>query len=100
MAPLGAYALPVEVVPFAAPALLPKLADLGCDARIRSGDDGAPFRTDENNLIVDCPFGAIDDPEGLARTLDALPGVVEHGLFIGLAERALIGTTDGVEEIT
>ncbi|MEM7224240.1 MAG: ribose-5-phosphate isomerase RpiA [Pseudomonadota bacterium] len=99
VATLGAYALPVEVVPFAAPALLPKLADLGCAARIRTADDGAPFRTDENNLIVDCPFGAIQDPEALARRLDAMPGVVEHGLFIGLAERALIGTDDGVREI-
>ena len=64
VATLGAFALPVEVVPFAAPALLPKLAALGCDSRLRMTGHGAPFRTDENNLIIDCPFGAIEDPEG------------------------------------
>ena len=97
---LGAYPLPVEVVPFAAHALLPKLAALGIPAQVRTGADGEPYRTDENNLIIDCSHGTIEAPEALARSLDAMPGVVEHGLFIGLAERAIIGTEDGIEELT
>ena len=96
---LGAFPLPVEVVPFVAPALQPKLAALGCQAELRKGADGTPYRTDENNVIIDCAFGRIADPEALARRLDAMPGVVEHGLFIGLAERAIVGIEDGVTEV-
>ena len=95
---LGAYPLPVEVTPFAATALVVRLAGLGCTARLRLVGD-APFVTDEGNNIVDCDFGRIDDPAALAGALSAVVGVVEHGLFIGLAERALIGTETGVEQI-
>ena len=58
--------------------------------------DGAPVRTDGGNLIYDLPCGVIDDPQALAFALKGLTGVVEHGLFLGLAERALIGTDSGV----
>jgi ribose 5-phosphate isomerase A len=58
--------------------------------------DGAPVRTDGGNLIYDLPCGVIDDPEALAGVLKRLTGVIEHGLFLGLAERALIGTDSGV----
>ena len=100
VARLGAFPLPVEVVPFAAPALLPRLADLGCQAQVRVDGTGTPFRTDERNLIIDCAFGQIADPESLATRLAAMPGVVEHGLFIGLAKCALVGGADGVEKVT
>ncbi len=99
VARLGAFPLPVEVVPFAAPALLPKLAAFGCEANLRGADDGGPFVSDEGNHIIDCSFGAIEDPEALARQLNAMPGVVEHGLFLGIAERVLLGGEDGVEEL-
>ncbi len=99
VARLGAFPLPVEVVPFAAPAILPRLAAFGCDAKLRSTGDGGPFVSDEGNHIIDCSFGAIEDPESLARQLNAIPGVVEHGLFLGIAERVLLGGADGVEEL-
>ena len=96
---LGAFKLPVEVVQFAAPALKPKLEALDCTPVIRMTKDGAPFETDERNYIYDCDFGKISDPEGLALTLSTMPGVVEHGLFIGFADLVLIGTDAGVEVI-
>ncbi len=93
---LGAFKLPVEVIPFAAGALLPKLEALGADVSIRQ-KDGTDFKTDENNLIIDCAFGEIDDPEEIALTLSLMPGVVEHGLFIDMADLVLIGTENGVK---
>ncbi|MCG8692778.1 MAG: ribose-5-phosphate isomerase RpiA [Minwuiales bacterium] len=98
VAQLGAFALPVEVVPFAAAALRPRLERLGCTAALRGGD-ASPFITDEGNHILDCSFGTIAEPPALAAKIGAIPGVVEHGLFIGMAERAIIGGPDGVEEI-
>ncbi len=97
---LGRFPLPVEVIPFAAPALTPRLEALGGDARPRVGADGEPFVTDEGHHILDAAFGEIADPEALARRLADMPGVVEHGLFIGLAERAIFGIDTGVEELT
>ncbi len=94
---LGAFKLPVEVIPFAADALMPKMEALGCKPAIREGN-GIPFRTDENNLIIDCAFEQIDDPEELALVLSLMPGVVEHGLFIDLADIVLIGTEDGIKK--
>ncbi len=96
---LGAFKLPVEVVRFAAGALKPKLEALGSVPTLRLAKDGTPFLTDEGNYIYDCAFGKIDDPEELALTLSTMPGVVEHGLFIGYADLVLIGTDDGVEVI-
>lgn len=96
---LGAFKLPVEVVRFAAGALKPKLEALGSTPTLRLAKDGTPFLTDEGNYIYDCAFGNIDDPEELALTLSTMPGVVEHGLFIGYADLVLIGTDDGVEVI-
>ena len=97
---LGAFKLPVEVVRFAAPALQPKLEALGSTPVLRMARDGNPFVTDEGNYIYDCDFGKIDDPSGLALTLSTMPGVVEHGLFIGYADIVIIGTDDGVEVTT
>ncbi|MFC4271781.1 ribose-5-phosphate isomerase RpiA [Sneathiella chungangensis] len=99
VARLGAFKLPVEVIRFAAPALKPKLEALGSTPILRQGKDGNPFVTDEGNYIYDCDFGVIDDPEGLALELSTMPGVVEHGLFIGYADLVLIGTDSGVEVI-
>ncbi len=93
---LGAFKLPVEVIPFASGALLPKMEALGAEPSIRMNGD-EPFRTDENNLIIDCAFGQIEDPEAIALTLSLMPGVVEHGLFIDMADLVLIGTDEGVK---
>lgn len=81
---LGAFPLPVEVVPFAASQVLASIAKLGCKPVARISAGGGEFRTDENNVILDCPFGQINDPEALAAELASIPGVVEHGLFLGL----------------
>lgn len=94
---LGAFKLPVEVIPFASGALLPRIEALGCDPVIRM-KDGQPFKSDENNLIIDCDFGKIEDAESLALILSNMAGVVEHGLFLDLADIVLIGTENGVEK--
>lgn len=105
VAVLGAFPLPVEVVRFglaSTHAMIGALADeAGCsgEIRLRKGKDGAPFVTDNGNYILDCDFGRIDEPEILSDVLLAVPGVVEHGLFIGFADAALIGGPNGVERI-
>jgi ribose 5-phosphate isomerase A len=98
---LGAAPLPVEVTAFGhrltAVRLARAIAEVGIETvpvlRMR---DGAPVRTDGGNLIYDAPCAAIDDPDALAAAIKAVTGVVDHGLFLGFAERALIGTDDGV----
>ena len=105
VARLGKFPLPVEVLEFghAATALRLKaaLAALGhgnapVTLRMR---DGALFRSDNGNPIYDCALGAIDDAPRLAAALDAIPGIAEHGLFVGIAHTLLIARPDGVEVI-
>lgn len=86
---LGKFPLPVEVIRFAQALLIKRIRELGADVQIRTGADGKPFVTDEHNHILDCRFGQIPDADGLARKLSDMPGVVEHGLFIGMASVAL-----------
>jgi ribose 5-phosphate isomerase A len=95
------YPLPIEVVAFGHRTILRRieagLADCGIAAepklRVR---DGAPVRTDNGNLIYDAACGAIIDPPAVEASLKSITGVVDHGLFLNLAERALVGTDDGV----
>jgi ribose 5-phosphate isomerase A len=96
---LGTFPLPVEIIDFARTVLEKKIGALGAATKHRMKSDGRPFVTDEGHHILDCSFGRIDDPVALARELDSLPGVVEHGLFIGLAKVALVGHGDRVEEL-
>jgi ribose 5-phosphate isomerase A len=97
----GRFPLPIEVVAFGAATTARRIdavlagQGIGAQAVLRL-KDGAPVRTDGGNLIYDAACGAIADPAGLAAALKQVTGVVEHGLFLGLAERALIGTDDGV----
>ena len=91
---LGAFPLPVEVVPFGWQMTRKRLRDLGCDARFRASDN-APFVTDNGNYILDCSFGAIEDPPALEREIVGTCGVVECGIFTGLATRIIIGKSDG-----
>jgi ribose 5-phosphate isomerase A len=91
VAVLGAAPLPVEVVRFGWAATGRHVAALGGVPELRRGVDGAPLVTDEGHYLFDCRFGAIAQPAELAAALAAIPGVVEHGLFIGLARTALIG---------
>lgn len=101
VAVLGAFPLPVEIIPMARQPLSYRLAALGAVVTLRQTAEGEPFRTDEDHWILDCAFGpSITDPPGLAQTLSALPGVVEHGLFCGMAECVYLGTGDQVLTIT
>jgi ribose 5-phosphate isomerase A len=102
---LGAFPLPLEVIPFGAVATTKRIAEVasayGCEGKIarRCDSYGEPFFTDSENFIYDCTFGRIPDPDGLARELNLIPGVVETGLFIGIATAALVGTPSGVDMI-
>ena len=96
---LGKFPVPVEVIKFAEALVAKKIAALGAAVTARGAASGKPFTTDEGNHILDCNFGQIADPAALARELEGMPGVVEHGLFIGMAAVALIGRGDGVIEL-
>jgi len=95
--PLDA-AVPVEVLPDAVPVVERELEALDGTPELRAAErkDG-PVVTDNGNLVVDCAFGAIADAEALAADLSALPGVVEHGLFVGLADEIHVGSEDAVD---
>lgn len=98
---LGSRApLPVEVIPFATPVVLRRLTLLGGNAVLRCTADGLPFVTDEDNYILDYHCGPIPDPAWLDRTLLSIPGVVEHGLFLGMADIALIADEDDIRVLT
>jgi ribose 5-phosphate isomerase A len=96
---LGAFPLPVEVVPFGWQQVAARIKELGAQAGLRTRSDGKPFVTDAHHYILDCRFGEIRDPPALARALDAIVGVVEHGLFIDLADRVILAEGDRVREI-
>ena len=101
---LGAFALPVEVVAFGHGSTAARIAAVlregGFDPAPRLRErDGAVVSTDNGGVIYDLPLGRIEDPEGLGRALKALTGVVEHGLFTGLASEALIGEPSGVRRL-
>jgi ribose 5-phosphate isomerase A len=72
--------------------------ELGGESELRQAErkDG-PVVTENGNLVMDCTFGPIAEPAGLAAELSAVPGVVEHGLFVGLADEVVVGSADGVE---
>jgi ribose 5-phosphate isomerase A len=101
VAKLGKFPLPIEVVAFGheitALRICDALAecDLGVAPRLRM-KDGAPVTTDGGNLIYDAACGRIEDPAQLADALKSVTGVVDHGLFLDLADVALVGTPDGV----
>ena len=94
---LGPFGLPVEVIPFAVPVVSRAIEQLGGRPTLRVRD-GQPFMTDENNRILDCDFGGIDAPSTLAARLNAIPGVVEHGLFCDMTEVVLIGRGGAVDK--
>jgi ribose 5-phosphate isomerase A len=93
------WALPVEVVPFGWGAQARWIAGLGATVSLRRRDDGELLTTDQGNYLLDCTFGPIDDPEGLAARLAARAGIVEHGLFLGLATDLIVAGADGIRHI-
>jgi ribose 5-phosphate isomerase A len=101
---LGRFPLPIEVVAFGHATTAGRIGaalkacgmDIEPKLRLR---DGSPLITDSGNVIYDAPCGAIPDPAALAAALKAITGVVEHGLFLGLAQTALLGTEGGVQTL-
>lgn len=98
VAAIGAAKLPVEVLPFAYGFVRHKLAGLGAEVVLR-GDGGVPYRTDQDNLVLDCHFGAIEDPQALDAALSAIPGVLGHGLFLREVGSAIIAAHGQVTRI-
>ena len=100
---LGAFPLPVEVVPFGLTAtrghIEKTFESLGLSGKIVLRGGASPFVTDGGHFILDCALGAIPDPERLAAALSTIPGVVEHGLFIGYARAAFIAGAESVETL-
>jgi len=98
---LGKFPLPIEVVAFGHKTTMARICDaltecdLGVAPRLRM-KDGAPVKTDGGNLIYDAACGRIEEPALLAAALKSVTGVVDHGLFLDLADMALVGTPDGV----
>ncbi len=93
------WPVPVEVVPFGWSQTARALRVLGCDAKLRGPSEDQPDQTDNGNYLLDCRFPAIDHPAALEQKIDAVPGVVACGLFIGLAHRLVIGHPDGRCEV-
>jgi len=91
---LGAFRVPVEVLAFGQRQTAAALRALGARVELRRRD-GAVVLTDNDNLVLDCDFGPIADPARLEREIDAIPGVIESGLFVGLAGRVLVGDRSG-----
>lgn len=92
----SSFALPVEVVPFGWRSQAEFLQSLGASVTLRVGQDDDPFRTDQNNFILDCDFGPMADPAGLASRLEQRAGIVEHGLFLALATDLIVAGKRGI----
>lgn len=85
---LGAFPLPVEVVPFGYEMTMKHIQDLGCSPKLRQSN-GIPFLSDNGNYIFDCSFPLIEHPGELEKSLNLIPGVVENGLFVGMADKVI-----------
>jgi ribose 5-phosphate isomerase A len=93
------HAVPVEVLAFGWRSQLRYITSLGAQVEVRRKADGTPFMTDSGNMILDCCFGPIDDAPGLAAALSARSGVVEHGLFLGMATDLIIAGRNGIRHL-
>jgi ribose 5-phosphate isomerase A len=102
VAALGAFPLPIEVTPFGYLATLKAVENTiaavqrGGPLKQRMGKDGHAFVTDGGHWIIDAQLGRIDDPKALAHALSGIPGVMEHGLFVGMAQLVIIAGSNGV----
>ena len=97
--PLGRFPLPVEVIQMALPIVTRKLAAFGVNPKLRHRPDGSRYITDEGNYILDCACGEIANPAKTAAEIRGIAGVVEHGLFLGMASVALIASDQGVVKV-
>ncbi|UCC33228.1 MAG: ribose 5-phosphate isomerase A [Candidatus Bathyarchaeota archaeon] len=92
--------LPIEILSFALPTVMPKIQGIGGNPILRETQDKTgPFVTDNGNLIVDANFGSIGSPEELNQQLKSIPGVIETGLFIDMANVVYVGTPNGVDKL-
>jgi ribose 5-phosphate isomerase A len=96
---LGKFPLPVEVIRFARALVAQRISAMGAEVSLRTDAEGKNYLTDEGNYILDCRFGEIRDADGLARELNGTPGVVEHGLFIGMASVVLLARGSEIVEL-
>ncbi len=94
------WPVPVEVVPFGWRSQLAFLESLGARPILRLTETGAPFTTDQGNLILDCHFGPLPNPFRLAAQIKQRTGIVEHGLFLGLATEVVVAGEGGVRTMT
>jgi len=94
------WALPVEVIPFARKSEENFLKSLGASVTLRIRGDGSPFRTDQNNLILDAGFGPIADLQKLAILLNERAGIIEHGLFLSLANDVIVAAEEGIRQLS
>lgn len=92
------WALPVEVVPFARPAEERFMASIGAAVTLRSKDD-RPVMTDQGNLLLDAAFGPMENPAAIAEQLNGRAGIVEHGLFLGLARDVIVAGKEGIRHL-
>jgi ribose 5-phosphate isomerase A len=93
------WPVPVEVVPFGWRSQANYLESLGARVTRRQDEEGMPFRTDQGNFILDCDFGQISQPAQLAGLLNQRAGIVEHGLFLGMATDVIVASNDGVRHL-
>jgi ribose 5-phosphate isomerase A len=94
------WALPIEVIPFARSMEEGFLSTIGGNVTLRKNDDGSPYKTDQNNVILDADFGPMDDPFRLAAQLNERAGIVEHGLFLNLATDVIVAREGGIKHLT
>ncbi|MBV9347887.1 MAG: ribose-5-phosphate isomerase RpiA [Pseudolabrys sp.] len=102
VANLGRFPLPIEVVQFGLGAIRRRIeaaVGQGISVKVRQGKDGHPFVTDGGHLILDAAMGRIVDPADLAQKLSLIPGVVEHGLFIGIASTVILAGEGGLRVV-
>jgi ribose 5-phosphate isomerase A len=93
------WALPVEVIPFAAKSAENFINSLGAGVTLRLDDTGRPYQTDQNNFILDANFGKMAEPDRVAASLNERAGIVEHGLFLGLASDVIVAAEDGIRHL-
>jgi ribose 5-phosphate isomerase A len=93
------WPVPVEVAPFGWRSQIPFLESLGARVVLRQEVDGCPFKTDQGNLVLDCHFGPIPDLRRLATELSQRAGVIEHGLFLGLATDVVVADDKGIRHL-
>jgi len=96
---LGKFPLSVEVIPMAVSLVSCALGELGFTTKVREKSEGGSYITDEGNLLLDCSGMLLDDPHHIASKLDGIVGVVEHGLFLGMAELAIVATDSEILEL-